>query len=116
MPEFSKSDFDKNKITLRHLITHTSGLVEIPKRDYPKNIIKFIFRTGKGKFFPPRYSLKTSDFLKEVSQLKLQDNPGTKFCYSNIGVGLIGKILERITSLSYDELLKNKILIPLKKI
>ena len=104
------ADFDKNKITLRHLITHTSGLVEIPKRDYPKNIIKLIFRTGKGKFFPPRYSLQTSDFLKEVSQLKLQDNPGTNFRYSNSGVGLVGKILERITGSTYEELIKSSIL------
>ena len=110
LSEFDKSDFDKNKITLRHLITHTSGLVEIPKRDYPKNIIKLIFRIGKGKFFPPRYSMETSDFLNEVSQLKLQDNPGTKFRYSNTGVGLVGKSLERITDLSYEELLKDRIL------
>ena len=113
LPEFSKSDFDKNRITLRHLITHTSGLVEIPKRDYPKNIIKLVFRTSKGKMFPPRYSMDTSDFLKEVSQLKLQDNPGTKFLYSNTGVGLVGKILERVTNFSYEELLKNTILTPL---
>ena len=113
LPEFASSDFDKNKITLRHLITHTSGLVEIPKRDYPKNIIKLIFRTSKGKLFPPRYRLETSDFLKEISQLKLQDNPGTKFRYSNTGVGLVGKILERITNLSYEDLLKSKILNPL---
>ena len=113
LPEFSNSNFDKNRITLRHLITHTSGLVEIPKREYPKNIIKLVFRTGKGKLFPPRYSMETSDFLKEVSRLKLQDNPGTKFRYSNTGVGLVGKILGRVTSLSYEELLKNRILIPL---
>ena len=110
LPEFARSDFDKNKITLRHLITHTSGLVEIPKRDYPKNIIKLLLRTSKGKFFPPRYSLETSDFLKEVSQLKLQDNPGTKFRYSNTGVGLVGKILERVTNSTYEELIKSRIL------
>jgi len=110
LPEFVGSDFDKNKITLYHLITHTSGLVEIPQRDYPKNIIKFLFRTTKGRIFPPRYSYDTSDFLQEVSQLKLQNNPGTKFRYSNTGVGLVGKILERITNLPYEELIKNRIL------
>ena len=110
LPEFAGSDFDKNKITLYHLITHTSGLVEVPLRDYPKNIIKLLFRTTKGKLFPPRYSYDTFDFLQEVSQLKLQNNPGTKFRYSNTGVGLVGKILERITDLPYEELIKNKIL------
>ena len=110
LPEFAGSDFEKNKITLYHLITHTSGLVEVPLRDYPKNIIKFLFRTTKGKLFPPRYSYDTSDFLQEISQCKLQDNPGTKFRYSNSGIGLVGKILERVTDSPYEELIKNRIL------
>jgi CubicO group peptidase (beta-lactamase class C family) len=110
LPEFTGSDFEKNKITLYHLITHTSGLVEVPLRDYPKNIIKFLFRITKGKLFPPRYSYDTSDFLQEISQLKLQDNPGTKFRYSNSGIGLVGKILERVTDSPYEELIKNRIL------
>lgn len=113
LPEFEDSDFDKNKITLYHLITHTSGLVEVPKRDYPKHLIKFIFRTTKGKLFPPRYSMETSEFLKVVSQLELQDNPGITFRYSNTGVGLIGKILERIADSSYEDLVKDRICKPL---
>ena len=110
LPEFVGSDFDKNEITLYHLITHTSGLVEVPLRDYPKNIIKLLFRTTKGRVFPPRYSYDTSDFLQEVSQLKLKNNPGAKFRYSNSGVGLVGKILERVTNSTYEELIKGKIL------
>ena len=110
LPEFVGSDFDKNKITLYHLITHTSGLVEVPLRDYPKNIIKLLLRTTKGRIFPPRYSYDTSDFLQDVSQLKLKNNPGTKFRYSNSGVGLVGKILERVTNSTYEELIKSRIL------
>lgn len=110
LPEFTGTDFDKNKITLYHLITHTSGLVEVPLREYPKYLIKFLFRTTKGKVFPPRYGLETSDFLQELSQIKLKDRPGTKFRYSNSGVGLVGKILERITNSTYEELVKSRIL------
>jgi len=110
LPEFVGSDFDKNKITLYHLITHTSGLVEVPLREYPKYLIKFVFRTSKGKFFPLRYSLDTASFLQEISQLKLKDNPGSKFRYSNSGVGLVGKIIERVTNSTYEELIKSRIL------
>ena len=113
LPEFEGSDFDKNKIALYHLITHTSGLVEVPKRNYPKHLIQFIFRTTKGKLFPRRYSMETPEFLKEVSQLKLQDNPGITFRYSNTGVGLLGKTLERITGSSYEDLVKDRICKPL---
>jgi CubicO group peptidase (beta-lactamase class C family) len=109
LPEFVGTDFDKNKITLYHLITHTSGLVEVPLREIIKFMIKFIFRTTNGKFFPPRYSLDTSNFLQEISRLKLKDNPGTKFRYSNSGVGLVGKILERVTNSTYEELIKSRI-------
>lgn len=110
LPEFLGSDFDKNKITLFHLITHTSGLVEVPLREYPKYLIKFVFRTSKGKFFPTRYRLDTASFLQVISQLKLKDNPGTKFRYSNSGVGLVGKILERVTNSTYEKLIKSRIL------
>jgi len=110
LPEFVDSDFDENRITLYHLITHTSGIVEVSLRQYLKYLIKFLFRTTKGKFFPPRYSLDTSHFLQEISQLKLKDNPGTKFRYSNSGIGLVGKILERVTNSTYEELIKSRIL------
>ncbi len=109
LPEFAGSEFDKNNITLYHLITHTSGIVEIPFREYPQNLIKLIFRTSKGRLFPPRYSYNTSDFLQEVSKIKLKNNSGNKFRYSNTGVGLVGKILERVTSSTYEELVKNRI-------
>ena len=110
LPEFAGTDFEKNKITLYHLITHTSGIVEASLRKRLKYLFKFIFRTTKGKVFPPRYSLDTSSFLQEISQLKLKDNPGTKFRYSNSGVGLVGKILERVTNSTYEELIKTRIL------
>ena len=110
LPEFVGTDFDKNKITLFHLITHTSGIVEVSFKEYFKYLIKFLFRATGGKVFPPRYSLDTSSFLKEISKLKLKDNPGTKFRYSNSGVGLVGKILERITGSTYEELVKDRIL------
>ncbi len=109
LPEFIGTDFDKNKITLYHLITHTSGIVEIPLRDYPKNILKMIFRTGNGKLFPPKYSYATSKFLQEVSKIKLKDKSGITARYSNTGVGLVGKILERITNSTYEDLIKNYI-------
>ena len=109
IPEFAGSDFDKNRITLHHLITHTSGLLEIPLKEYPKAIIKRLFRLNNGKFFPPLYSYDTSKFLDKVYSIKLKDNPGTAFRYSNTGVGLLGKILERITNSSYEELVKDRI-------
>ena len=109
LPEFAGSDFDKNEITLYHLITHTSGLVEIPLSSYPQIIFTRIFQTNKGKIFPPRYSYDTSTFLTEISQIKLKNNPGTTFRYSNTGVGIVGKILERVTNSTYDKLVKNRI-------
>ena len=109
LPEFTGTNFDKNKITLYHLITHTSGLVEIPLRNYPRIMFRKIFHINKDKIFPPRYSYDTDTFLSEVSQIKLKNNPGTTFRYSNTGVGLVGKILERVTNSTYDRLIKDKI-------
>ena len=109
LPDLADSDFEKNKITLYHLITHTSGIVEFSLRDYPKGILATVFRKHKESLFPPIYRYDTSEFLQEVSRIKLKDNPGITTRYSNIGVGLVGKILERVTDSTYEELIKNYI-------
>ena len=106
LPDFAGTDFDKNKITLYHLITHTSGIVDT-QTEYSKNIFAIIFRKNRDLVFPPMFKYSTSEFLEEISKIKLKDNTGITTRYSNMGVGLVGKILERITDSTYENLIKN---------
>ena len=103
LPELENSDFDKKKINLFHLLTHTSGISEFSVGLFVSQMFS-LMTTGKSQVKEYNYDLDT--FLKYVSDLKLRDEPGTTFRYSNVGFGLAGKILERITGKTYDELVR----------
>ena len=103
LPEFENSDFDKRKISLFHLLTHTSCISEFSVGLFASQMFS-LMTTGKSKIKEYNYGLNA--FLEYASNLKLNDEPGTTFRYSNVGFGLIGKILERITNKTYDELVK----------
>ena len=107
LPELQKSDFDKKKINLFHLLTHTSGISEFSVGIFALQMFS-LMTTGKSQVKEYNYDLDA--FLKYMSNLKLKDEElGTTFRYSNVGFGLAGKILERITGKTYDELVRTHI-------
>jgi CubicO group peptidase (beta-lactamase class C family) len=90
-------------ITLLDLINHTSGLERIPDNLYayasdPLNPYKDYTRQLLYAY------LKTC---------KLKTKPGEQYAYSNLGVGLLGCILENIGHKPYEELVRNMICKPL---
>lgn len=97
--------YNETKITFEHLATHTSGL--------PRTTLNYPVPDG----FDPanQYAEYTRediyDFLTNYCELIFE--PGTKFEYSNLGVGLLGHILGRINNSGYEILLQEKMLAPL---
>lgn len=103
LPELENSDFDRKKISLFHLLTHTSGISEFSVGLFASQMFSLM---TTGKLQVKEYNYDLDAFLEYVSSLKLRDEPGTTFRYSNVGFGLAGKILERITDKTYDELVR----------
>ena len=93
LPDFRKDLADK--ITIRHLLTHTHG---IPNTDLAS-----------------RYkSVSKEEFVREYCEIDLEFQPGTQFEYSNIvGYYLLGVILEKVTGQDFPKLLEDNILSPL---
>jgi len=81
------------KVTVRHLLTHTSGLP--PFKEY--------WRTSTGK----------QDTLTRIFAEPLDYEPGTKEVYSDLGIILMAQIIERLTGRSLDDLAKAYIFSPL---
>ena len=106
MPELKNSVFDKNNIALNHLLTHTSGISEFSFNVFISQMFS-IMLTGKSHI--TEYEYNSEKFVKYISALKLKNPPGSTWMYSNLGFGLAGKILERATGNSYEELVKNRI-------
>ncbi|MBO9151369.1 serine hydrolase [Chitinophaga sp. GCM10012297] len=89
-----------DKITLHHLLTHTSGI--------PNYTNLPDYRT----FERDRY--KPADFIKKFSDLPLEFEPGSAFAYSNSGYVLLGAIIEKVTGKPYEKVLQENIFTPLQ--
>jgi beta-glucosidase-like glycosyl hydrolase/CubicO group peptidase (beta-lactamase class C family) len=97
LPEWGANPEQKewrSKVTVRHLLTHTSGLP--PFKEY--------WRTSKSK----------QDTLTRIFAEPLEYEPGTKEVYSDLGIILMAEIVERLTGRTLDDLAKNYIFDPLK--
>lgn len=99
LPDYPKANGDK--ITIHHLLTHTSG---IPNYTSFPNFFKDISRNP----YTPE------EFVKTFSSMPLDFTPGEKFSYSNSGYFVLGYIIEKITGKSYEQYLQETILTPLK--
>lgn len=93
--------FPERVITLRHLLTHTSSL-----------------RDEAGYSFPAGTALR--EFLVPGSRLHgdgkmwaTNAGPGDYFTYCNLGWGLIGTLMERVTGERFDRLMQTLLLQPL---
>ena len=86
-------------ITLRHLLTHTSGLV-----DYEDVMPEM----GDGE------QLRDADVLRILaSQDRLYFAPGTSYRYSNSGYALLALVVERASGRSFPDFLRDRIFEPL---
>jgi len=83
----------RHRVTVRHLMTHTSGLP--PFKEY--------WRTSKSK----------ADTLKMIFAEPLEYEPGTKMVYSDLGIILMAEIIERLTGQKLDDLAKEYIFSPM---
>ena len=106
LPELENSEFEKQNITLHHLLTHTSGISEFSVNTFVTQMFS-IMTSGKSQI--AEYNYQTEEFLKYCKTLKLKHTPGTTFLYSNIGFGLAGKIMEKLTGKTYDDLVRQYI-------
>jgi serine-type D-Ala-D-Ala carboxypeptidase/endopeptidase len=89
-------------ITLLDLSTHTSGLPRTP------------FNLPSEDLDNP-YTGYTEELLyKFLSTYELKRDIGSRFEYSNLGAGLLGLALQRPTGKSYELLLRDRIIGPLK--
>ena len=91
---------DNTKITFQQLANHTSGLPRLPT-----NLLLF----AVDPFNP--YRDYDENKLKQylTSELKLSQNPGEKYEYSNLGVGLLGHVISRIDKKNYEDILQERI-------
>jgi serine-type D-Ala-D-Ala carboxypeptidase/endopeptidase len=91
-----------SRVTLLDLATHMSGLPKMPTNAAPDG----------GPVTQRPYSVE--QMYAFLSRYRPARPPGTDFQYSNIGVALLGHILERADGVPYERLVEDLICRPLK--
>lgn len=101
LPWFNIKDTfpDAPEITLRGILTHSSGLPR--ESDFP-------YWTGPDYRFPT-----SQEMIKKLSQQEELYPAFTYFQYSNLGLTLAGEIVSAVSGQPYDQYVKENILRPL---
>ncbi len=101
--------FDGQPIRLRHLVTHTSGLPrEIYNFDIDFNLVWSETEPGDLYAFLNNISRQAYPFDDFTHGNELQ-SLGTKFRYSNVGMAILGHILELVSGKKYELLVEERI-------
>lgn len=88
------------ELTFKQLSNHTSGLPRLPTN----LLLDSVDMQNPYKDYDEK---RLKQYMTE--ELQLNQNPGEKFEYSNLGVGLLGFVLSEIDTTTYENLLQNKI-------
>ena len=93
LPEWTGS-LEKERVTVRHLLTHTAGL--------PPFLPLWQSASGKEAYF------------SRLAALALDYVPGTRMVYSDLGLMLVGFIAERLSGQPIDDFLHERLFDPLE--
>lgn len=100
----------ENQITIRDLLTHTSGIgygvIDVDerfKKIYAKAGITDLFTTEK---------ISISENIKKLAALPLHHEPGEAFTYSE-GLDVMGYFIEIVAGIPFDQFLRTRIFEPL---
>lgn len=98
------------EITIRHLLTHTSGLGygvidgdERMRMIYHKAGIVDLYSTA---------NISIEENVKKLAKLPLHHNPGEKYTYSE-GLDVLGYLIEIVSGMPFDEFLRKRLFEPL---
>ncbi len=91
-----------DEITIRHLMTHSSGF---RGGTWP---------WGKGKDWEPFEPTEYSQLVAMFPYTEILFKPGSKFSYSNPGIIFLGKIIEKLSGDDYEVYIDKNIFKPLE--
>ncbi|MEK3792937.1 serine hydrolase domain-containing protein [Paenibacillus sp. FSL R7-0204] len=98
LPEFAPAyKGEKAKITINHLLAHTSGIPSWSIRLIPE---------GSGKE-------QLTSTIHNISSLALDTQPGSAYQYATVNYDILAAVIERVTGMSYQDYVTEHILKPL---
>jgi CubicO group peptidase (beta-lactamase class C family) len=97
LPDFQLADPRASEITVRQLLNQTSGL--------------------PGTFSEPLIFHQGDDAMEQMvaslDHVRLNQPPGSSFEYADINYCLLGALIERVTGMTFEDYMEQKIFVPL---
>lgn len=98
IPELEMQGNNYNLITIKHVLTHTSGI--------PANI-------SLDDWTKPSFGEDAmNENIEALKKHSLNFEPGTKFSYSNSAFDILGIVISRVSGMPFNEYIKTNILEP----
>lgn len=110
VPPESVRDPRWNQITVRHLMQHSGGWDSDQTFD-PLTSAELL--GALDLTLPLRQPVTRDQVIRVMASLPLQFAPGTRQVYSNFGLMLLGRLIERVTGTPYEELVQTVTLAPM---
>jgi CubicO group peptidase (beta-lactamase class C family) len=99
-PDAARLSIPNHAITIRDLLTHTSGMQDYPGppaiRDYPQTM-----------------SVPLDEVVRQLAKQPLLFQPGTQWSYSSPGIEILGRIIEVCSGEKYEDYITEHLLRPL---
>lgn len=98
LPYFRLADDRYRVITIRQMLSHTSGIPDTTNYNWDK----------------PEYDSGALErFVRSVADQKLVFAPGEKFAYSNTAYEMLGDVIAKVSGESFEDYVQHNILTPL---
>jgi CubicO group peptidase (beta-lactamase class C family) len=101
LPYFKLDDARSQQITLRQMLSHTSGMPDLDESEYDQ----LVALSETDPAAPER-------FVRSLSNRKLAAAPGERFLYSNIAYNVLGDLIAKISGQSFEDYMEEHILQP----
>jgi D-alanyl-D-alanine carboxypeptidase len=104
-----------NQMTIRQLLQHRAGVFDVTNQNIPdtvqevpyhgQNYLEYVMKTE------PHHTFTFDELAGVVQTCRLSlFKPGTSYHYSNTGYTILGKIIERVSGMSYQQFITEKII------
>lgn len=100
----------RTPITIRHLLTHTSG-IGYGVIDGDERFRKLYAKAGVVDLFTTE-PVTIGESVKKLAKLPLHHHPGERFTYSE-GLDVLGHFIEIVSGLTFDQFLRQRLFEPL---
>jgi CubicO group peptidase (beta-lactamase class C family) len=99
LPYFRMADDRHKTISVRQMVTHTSGMPDVEDYEWAK----------------PQYDDAALErYVRSLSDRRLLFAPGEKFRYSNMAFEILGDVVSKVSGESFDDYVQHQILTPLR--